>query len=130
MSFLWITAIPPIFIVIAFKIYCSKTFNPQFNYHIPTEEELREAHVHSQRADIAGNRLEKRFGHPALHQELFTPMVHADMTARLAEVYKGKIDNAEAKLNEYGGAKVDAHVVAGGIRIAGIAQVRGRRTSI
>ena len=123
-SFLWITAIPPIFIVLGFKIYCSRVFNPQFNFYIPTEDELRQAHVHSQRADIAGNRLEKRFGHPALHQELFTPMVHANMTALLTEVYKGKIGNAEAKLKEYGGTKVDAHVVAGGIRIAGIEQVR------
>ncbi|KIP11341.1 hypothetical protein PHLGIDRAFT_99971 [Phlebiopsis gigantea 11061_1 CR5-6] len=122
MSFLWISAIPPIFIVLGFKIYCARVFNPQFSFHIPTEDELREAHVHSQRADAAGNRLEQRFGHPALHQELFTPMVHANMTRLLPEVFKGKIGNTEANLKEYGGTKVDTHVIAGGIRIAGIEQ--------
>lgn len=122
-SLLWIIPLPPIFFILAFKVYTSRTFSPDFRYYIPTEEELRQAHIHSQRADSAGNRLGKRFGHPALHQELFTPMVHEDMTALLSEVYKGKISNAQTKLKEYGGTEVDAHVVAGGIRIAGIAQV-------
>lgn len=122
-TFQWIAALPPILIILGFKIYCTRTFNAEFNYYLPTKEELRLAQVHSQRADNAGNRLERRFGHPALHQDLFTPMVHANMTALLAEVYKGKISNAETKLREYGGTKVDAHVVAGGIKIAGIEQV-------
>lgn len=121
-SLYWVAPIPPILLILAFKVYCSRTFNPEFNYYIPSEEELRMAHVHSQRADNASNRLEKRFGHPALHEELFTPMVHANMTALLPEVYKGKINNQETKLKEYGGTTVDAHVVAGGIRIAGIEQ--------
>ena len=123
MSFLWIIPLPPIFFILGFKVYLRKTFSEDFRYYIPTQEELRQAQVHSQRADNVKNRLEKRFGHPALHQELFTPMVHANMTNLLSEVYKGKIDNAQTKLNEYGGTQVDAHVVAGGIKIAGIAQV-------
>ncbi|EKM53375.1 uncharacterized protein PHACADRAFT_259710 [Phanerochaete carnosa HHB-10118-sp] len=121
-SLFWIASLPPIFLILAFKIYCTRVFNPEFSFYIPTEEELRTAHVHSQRADNASNRLGKRFGHPALHQELFTPMVHANMTALLADVYKGKISNEETKLQEYGGTRVDAQVVAGGVRIAGIEQ--------
>jgi calcium permeable stress-gated cation channel len=127
-SFLWIIPLPPILFILGFKVYLSRNFSPHFRYYIPTEDELRQAQIHSQRADNVGNRLEKRFGHPALHQELFTPMVHENMTALLSEVYKGKIDNAQTKLKEYGDTKVDAHIVAGGIKIAGIAQASfGRR---
>ena len=122
-SFLWIIPLPPILFIVAFKIYLNRQFGSDFRYHIPTQEELQQAHVHSQRADNAGNRLSKRFGHPSLHQELFTPMVHENMTALLSEVYKGKIDNAQTKLKEYGDTQVEARVVAGGIKIAGIAQV-------
>lgn len=114
------STIPPILFILIFKIYLSRAFNAAFNYYIPTQQELLDAHVHSQRADNSGNRLEKRFGHPALYQELFTPMVHANMTGLLPDVYKGKIGNTSAKLD---GARVDAAVVAG-IKIAAIEQVR------
>lgn len=122
-SLYWISTVPAIFITLGFKMYCARKFNPAFDFYIPSQDELRAAHVHSQRADNAGNRLEKRFGHPALHQELFTPMVHANMTHLLSEVFQGKIGSAKTKLDEYGGTNVDAHVVAGGIKIAGIAEV-------
>lgn len=44
------------------------------------------------------------------------------MTSLLPEVYRGKISNTRTKLDEYGGTKVDASVVAG-IKIAAIEQV-------
>ncbi|PSR72720.1 hypothetical protein PHLCEN_2v11415 [Hermanssonia centrifuga] len=119
-SLSWIATIPPILIIFGFKTYCNRTFNTAFSFYIPSADELQAAQVHSQRADNAGNRLEKRFGHPALHQELYTPMVHANMTSLLLDVYKGKIGNTQTKLGEYGGDQFDAHVVAGGIKIAGI----------
>ena len=90
---------------------------------MPTEDELKLAKVHSERADVKGQRLEHRFGHPALHVELFTPMLHAKMMPLLSQVYKGKISEDKAKLNEYGGANLDAQVVEG-IKIAAIEQVR------
>ncbi|KAI0645179.1 DUF221-domain-containing protein [Trametes meyenii] len=119
-TFKWVAAVPPILILLAFKAYIHRTFQPSFRYYIPTEEELREAKVHSQRGDTVGNRLEKRFGHPALHSELFTPMVHANMTALLPQVYHGKIQNVQTKLDEMGGQATDARVVAGGIKIAAV----------
>ncbi|POV96946.1 hypothetical protein PSHT_14850 [Puccinia striiformis] len=36
-------------------------------------------------------RLMKRFGHPALHAELFKPMIHKDHQLLLAEIYRGRI---------------------------------------
>jgi len=121
-SFQWVSTLPPILIVLAYKIYINRTFVPQFRYFSPTEDELRLAKVHSERADNKGNRLEKRFGHPALHAELYTPMLHAKMMPLLGQVYSGKINSDKAKLEEYGGQNMDAQIVPGGIKIAAISQ--------
>jgi hypothetical protein len=85
--------------------------------------ELRQAKIHSQRADNVGHRLSKRFGHPALTQELLTPMLHASMSHLLPQVYSGKIENDQKSPGEYGGQKIDTRVIEG-IRIAAIDQVR------
>ncbi|KAJ7582576.1 hypothetical protein C8J56DRAFT_1005551 [Mycena floridula] len=121
-SLQWLSAIPPILIVAVFKYYINRTFDDKFRYFIPTEEEIRTAKVHSERADARGNRLEKRFGHPALIAELFTPMLHAKMMPLLSQVYSGKIGKEQTKLDEYGGQKMEAQVVEGGIKIAAIDQ--------
>ncbi|KAH8087807.1 DUF221-domain-containing protein [Cristinia sonorae] len=121
-SLYWISTIPPILILVLFKMYCVRVFNSQFNFYIPNEQELRAAQVHSKRADNAGNRLERRFGHPALTSDLFTPMLHANQMTLLPQVFSGKIGNTKTKLDEYGGTKMEARVVAGGIKIAGIEQ--------
>lgn len=121
-SFFWLSTVPPILFVIAFKVWIDKTFYRQFLYHIPTQDELREAKVHSSRADTRDHRLETRFGHPALRADLFTPMLHAKMMPLLRDVYKGKIGTDKAKLDEYGGRKMDTQVIEGGIKFAGIEQ--------
>ncbi|TCD66737.1 hypothetical protein EIP91_000978 [Steccherinum ochraceum] len=118
----WISTIPPILLIVIFKMYCSRVFNASFNFYIPNEQELRLAQVHSKRADNAGNRLEKRFGHPSLTMDLFTPMLHANQMELLPQVFQGKIGNTKTKMDEYGGTKMDARIVAGGIKIAGIEQ--------
>ncbi|KZT21456.1 DUF221-domain-containing protein [Neolentinus lepideus HHB14362 ss-1] len=120
-SFHWVATLPPILFLLIFKIYLNRTFDRQFRYYIPTEEELRLAKVHSSRGDTQGNRLEKRFGHPALHSELFTPMLHARMMPLLSQVYAGKIANDKAQMAEYGGQTMDTQLVSG-IKIAGIDQ--------
>jgi calcium permeable stress-gated cation channel len=121
-SYKWTSSIPPILIVIGFKIYL-KRFVRVFKYWEPSPAELSAAQVHSERADIKGNRLGKRFGHPALHSELFTPMLHANMMPLLPQVFAGKISTAQAKMNEMGGQKLEASVVAGGVMIASVDQV-------
>lgn len=122
-SFQWVATIPPILIVAIYKFYINRTYLPAFNYYNPTEEELRLAKVHSERADASGNRLEKRFGHPALHAELFTPMVFKEMVPLLSQVYSGKLNTEKTRMNEYGGQQMEAKVLPGGIRIAAIDQV-------
>ncbi|KIK61133.1 hypothetical protein GYMLUDRAFT_85115 [Collybiopsis luxurians FD-317 M1] len=117
----WISTIPPIFIIALFKVHLSRLFSDQFLYYTPTDDELSAAKVHSEGADQKGNRLERRFGHPSLQTELFTPMLHAEMMPLLSEVYRGKIGKDQAKLDEYGGQKMEAQVVEG-IKIAAIEQ--------
>lgn len=122
-TFRWISTIPPMFVVVAFKIYINRTYHPAFYYFNPTQEEINEAKIHSERADAKNNKLEKRFGHPALHTELFTPMLHKNMMPLLSEVYQGRIGSDHAKLDEYGGQSMEAQVLPGGIKIAAIDQV-------
>ncbi|KAG1860839.1 hypothetical protein F4604DRAFT_1790278 [Suillus subluteus] len=121
-SFMWLTTVPPILFIIMFKFQLDRTFYKNFVYYMPSETELREAKVHSSRSDISGKGLEKRFGHPALHADLFTPMLHARMMPFLGDIYKGKIGSDKAKLDEYGGQKLDAQVIEGGLTIAAIEQ--------
>ncbi|KAL5521409.1 hypothetical protein ACEPAG_9335 [Sanghuangporus baumii] len=121
-TFQWISTIPPILIIAAFKVYIDRTFLSKFNWYIPSEEELRLAKIHSERGDVRGGRLEKRFGHPALHAELFTPMLHAKMMPLLPEVYHGRIGNESVALDDFGGQKMEASVLPGGIKIAAVHQ--------
>ncbi|KAH8828425.1 DUF221-domain-containing protein [Flagelloscypha sp. PMI_526] len=121
-TFEWISTLPPILIVAIFKMYINRKFLPSFQHYIPSQQELQSAKIHSGQTDNTKNRLEKRFGHPALHSELFTPMLHAKMMPLLGQVYSGKIGSGKAKLEEYNGQKMDTHVVEGGIKIAAIEQ--------
>jgi len=121
-SLQWLSTIPPILFIVAFKIYIDRVHLPAFQYYIPTEEEIKVARVHSERADTRGNRLERRFGHPALQADLFTPMLHAKMMPLLSQVYHGNLGKEEAKLKEYGGQKMEAQIVPGGIKIAAVSQ--------
>jgi hypothetical protein len=91
---------------------------------MPTEDELSSARVYSEQADNRGHSLEKRFGRPSLHADLFTPMLHASMMPRLKEVYKGKIDDTSVNLQDFGGEKRATQVVPGGVMFAGVEQVR------
>ena len=119
----WAASIPPFIIVILFKVYIDRVFARPFKYYVPTEAELRDAQVHSTRGNIEENRLEKRFGHPALHSELFTPMLHDEMMPLLAQVYSRRRDAEETNVGEYGGDKqTNAQILPSGIRTAGIDQ--------
>ncbi|KZT53055.1 DUF221-domain-containing protein [Calocera cornea HHB12733] len=112
---------PPIVIVLVFKIYVARVFNSQFMFLSPTSAELGSNKMHSQRQDVKKSRLEKRFGHPALHAELFTPMLHANMAKLLPEVYHGRLTYGTTKVAEYGNQKLEAQV-AGGLTIASVEQ--------
>lgn len=137
-----ITTLPPLAVVIAFKFFLKSTFDSKFTWYIPTGKEF--AQVHQHHADARKNRLMKRFGHPALHAELFTPMIHKDHQALLAEVYRGRkgdagedaknpgayVDLGEVNYEGRMDSKTDHRLApsrgsqpyAGGLRFAAIAQ--------
>ncbi|KAK1234247.1 hypothetical protein PQX77_002554 [Marasmius sp. AFHP31] len=121
-SYQWLVTTPPLIAVLVFKFFLKRKFQTSFHFFIPTEDELRNAHIHG-RSDISGRRLESRFEHPALQAELFTPMVHAKMIPLLRQVYPGKIteEKTRTNLNEYGGQKANAQVIEG-ITLAAIEQ--------
>jgi hypothetical protein len=120
----WIASIPPILAVLIFKQVLTRQFELPFRYYAPTETELAAAQAAVKRTAERTHALSSRFGHPALHAELWTPMVHAGQIPLLSQVYAGKISAARTKVQEMGGQKVEAAVVANaGITFAGIAKV-------
>ena len=121
-SYYWVSGVPPLFAVLICKVWWDRIFHPRFTYYIPRDKEMAEVIVHSQRADNQGNRLEKRFGHPALQSDLFTPMLHAKMMPLLAQVYQGRLGHDTATMGEYGGQKLEAQIAPGGLRIAAVEQ--------
>lgn len=121
-SFYWVSCLPPLLAVAVCKIWWSRTFMKNFRFYVPSDQEIAQAVVHSQSADNKGNRLERRFGHPALQADLFTPMLHKKMMPLLAEVYHGRLGNESTTLED--GHKYQAQIAPGGLKIAGVDQVR------
>lgn len=93
-------AVAPLpFIVVGFKIYCTRAFDKDIHYystrliaHGP------EADVGiAQKENLRGDRLASKFGHPVLYRPLITPMVHAKAQNILASIYRGRLsDGREA----------------------------------
>jgi hypothetical protein len=110
-----IAALPPILMLIGFKIYCRRTFDDRFDWYIPNEVEIAASKIHG--GDARHNRLQRRFGHPTLNSKLFTPMVHAKVKHLLPQVYKGRLETGVAMVD---GRKVETDQVAGGLKIAAI----------
>ena len=114
--------IPPIIIILIFKVWLTKTFLKEFRYYIPGDEEIAASKVYTEAGDARSNRLSRRFGHPALHTELYTPMVHANMVPLLPQVYHGRLSEGVAGDEKASGA--NEAVTFEGLKIAGVAEVR------
>lgn len=108
--------VPPIGLILAFKAYCRKRFDFKYDWYIPDAEEMAHVKIHS--GDVRHHRLQRRFGHPSLHQKLFTPMVHAKVKHLLPEVYRGRLE--DAGIIDVGGRKMEAEEIMGGLKIAAV----------
>ncbi|KAK8056965.1 hypothetical protein PG993_002192 [Apiospora rasikravindrae] len=89
-------AVPLPFIMLIFKLYCSRAFDTKIHYYA-----IRNVHRNSEggigKDPLRSDRLASRFGHPALYKPLITPMVHAKAQNILASIYKGRLsDGREA----------------------------------
>lgn len=93
-------AVAPLpFLLIAFKVYCSKTFDDRIHFY-STQNVRRnnpEMGMDVKEQSMRNDRLAARFGHPALYRPLITPMVHARAQNILASIYQGRLsDGREA----------------------------------
>ena len=84
-----IACVPPVGLIIVYKIVLHRQFDERYNWYMPTDQEVVNAVIH--RADARKNRLHKRFGNPALHAELFTPMIHKRSQHLLRQIYSGRM---------------------------------------
>ena len=97
-----IAGVPPILLIIAFKVYLSKTSEQKFRYYEPTPVEAEaERKLSFSEKRTRHSEIEKRFLHPALqHDKLFQVMVHKSQEALAREVLSAypwfvrKYDNA------------------------------------
>ncbi len=88
-------AVAPLpFVMIGFKIYCSRVFDDKIQYYTtrnvqPSHPEAGMSIAHKE--NLRSDRLATRFGHPALYKPLVTPMVHGKAQNILASVYSGRL---------------------------------------
>ncbi|KAJ5793679.1 hypothetical protein N7457_000278 [Penicillium paradoxum] len=87
--------IPLPFMMIGFKIYCMKTFDSDCEYYNRANLTDAEALGVNKTDKKASERLNAKFGHPALYKQLLTPMVHAKAAEALKQIYQGRLDQGE-----------------------------------
>ncbi|KAI4113702.1 MAG: hypothetical protein LQ345_005379, partial [Seirophora villosa] len=87
--------IPPAFLMLGVKYYCSKTFDDQMKYF--TKATLKDPGTLAEPGKKVrkNDRIASRFGHPALYKPLMTPMVHAKARHVLSQIYRGRLDNSD-----------------------------------
>jgi hypothetical protein len=79
-------------LLIGFKFYCWKKFDPFFAYYIPEQQNIDVERVPiTVHQDTNRDKLRNRFGHPAWTQQLITPLVHAKAQHLLPTVYHGRL---------------------------------------
>jgi len=89
-------AVAPLpFLLIAFKIYCSKAFDDRVHFYSTrnVKRNHAEAGMNVKEESMRNDRLAARFGHPALYKPLITPMVHARAQNILASIYQGRLSD-------------------------------------
>jgi len=86
--------VPLLFIMLALKWHCTRTFDLEMKYYVRTGMHDQERLAPETKHHHIG-RISHKFGHPALYKPLMTPMVHAKARHILAQVYRGRLnDNA------------------------------------
>ncbi|PQE22359.1 DUF221 domain protein [Rutstroemia sp. NJR-2017a WRK4] len=88
------SVVPLLFIMLAFKFYCSRTFDNKIHYFSVRNALKDPESSRSMPFGSKGDRLASRFGHPALYKPLITPMVHARAQNILASIYGGRLTDS------------------------------------
>ncbi|KAJ5674184.1 hypothetical protein N7462_009623 [Penicillium macrosclerotiorum] len=87
--------VPLPFLMLGFKFYCMKTFDADCEFYNRANLTDAEAVGASKTSKKAAERLNSKFGHPALYKPLMTPMVHAKAAEALKEIYQGRLDHGD-----------------------------------
>ncbi|KAL8657704.1 MAG: hypothetical protein Q9226_001656 [Calogaya cf. arnoldii] len=87
--------IPPSFLMLGVKYYSSKVYDGQLKYYTKATLKDPESLVGPGKKVRKNDRVQSRFGHPALYKPLMTPMVHAKARHVLSEIYRGRLDNSD-----------------------------------
>jgi hypothetical protein len=89
--------VPLPFLLIAFKLYCRRTFDDRLQYYhkaMQTDGEAVDNEVDGKGGKKGTERLSSRFGHPALYKPLITPMVHAKAADALIGWPRTNLENS------------------------------------
>ncbi|KAJ5382799.1 hypothetical protein N7517_000710 [Penicillium concentricum] len=87
--------VPLPFLMLGFKVYCMKTFDSDCEFYNRANLSDAEALGVNKSDKKASDRLNSKFGHPALYKPLLTPMVHAKAAAALKDIYQGRLDQGD-----------------------------------
>ncbi|KAJ5888015.1 hypothetical protein N7495_008056 [Penicillium taxi] len=89
--------IPLPFLMIGFKVYCSRVFDADIKYYRRGNLTDAEALAPGKPgfSKKAAEKLNAKFGHPALFKPLITPMVHARAAEVLKDIYAGRLESGE-----------------------------------
>jgi calcium permeable stress-gated cation channel len=90
-----LASVPPMISLKVFQIFLNRRFSKTFQNYLPGQDEIGSSLVHY--ADFRKQRLEKKYGHPALREALWTPMIRKENEHLLAEVYSQRMEMREAK---------------------------------
>lgn len=85
--------VPLPFLMLGFKWYCSKAFDDKIYFYSKATLKDPESLPSQGKESHRNDKLAMRFGHPALHKPLITPMVHAKAQHVLAQVYRGRLNS-------------------------------------
>lgn len=112
-----VAAAPPVVAVLFYKWWLNHRFGERFRWYVPDAGEVANSQAHH--SDDRKGRLGKRFGHPSLHAELMTPMVHKKVEHLLPQVYSGRTAGDPFNQKPAVPAQSDA-VNAGGLTFAAV----------
>lgn len=99
--------IPLPILMLLFKWYCSATFDDRNTYY--TTAVLKDPeHLHATHKHRHNDHVSRKFGHPALHKPLLTPMVHAKAQHVLSQIYRGRLDPDEPSGTSYRDIAMDS----------------------
>lgn len=85
--------LPLPFLMLGFKFYCMKTFDDDCQFYNRASLNDAEALGATKSSKKAADRLNAKFGHPALYKPLMTPMVHARAAETLKQIYQGRLEH-------------------------------------